>query len=95
MLEVHVQELFPLQFCLAYGLNEDGITNENQRVVGILEELGFPYFQVEDNGIHLDINAMIQRGWACAQFVSKALGGGITSVEPRNKIATVWGALKC
>ena len=92
--EDYPQELFPLQFCLAYGLNEGGMTNDNQRVVGILEELGFPYSYVEDNGTHIDINALIQRGWICAEFVSKVLSGSVTPVEVHSKIATVWGTIK-
>jgi hypothetical protein len=92
--EDHPQKVFPLQFCLAYGLNEGGMTNDNQRVVSILKELGFPHLYVEDNGIHLDINALIQRGWICLKFVSEILGGGITPVEQHNKIVLMWGEIK-
>lgn len=92
--EDHPQELFPLQFYLAYGLNEGGITTDNQRVVDILGELGIPHAYVEDNGTHLDINATMQRGWGCLEFVSEALGGSVVTIEPHGRIAMVWGEIK-
>jgi len=97
LLEAHNQELFPLQFWLAYGQNEEfGITTDNRELVKNLEELGLPHFYVEDNGSHFDLGAVGQRTLGGLEFVSKSLGGGavIASVGLHSKLPTMWGEVK-
>jgi enterochelin esterase-like enzyme len=92
-LEAHDQELYPLQFWLAYGLNEDGMTVDNLRFVSILEELGLPYINIEDDGTHGEFIAK-GRNTACVEFVSETLGGGVASVDPHGKHAKTWGEIR-
>jgi len=93
-LEAHDQELYPLQFWLAYGLNEEfGMTADSLRFVSILEELGIPCINVEDDGTHTQAMAK-GRHKGCLEFISKTLGGGVTSLEPYGKSAKTWGDAK-
>lgn len=97
LLEAHNQELFPLQFWLAYGQNEQyGITVDNREFVKNLEELGLPYVYVEDDSDHFNLGAVGQRMWVSLEFVSKTLGGGIViaSVELHSKLPKMWGEIK-
>jgi hypothetical protein len=93
-LEAHDQELYPLQFWLAYGLNEEfGITADTLRFISILEELGIPYINVEDDGTHMESIAR-GRHTGCLEFISKTLGGGVVSVEAYEKYVKTWGDAK-
>ena len=95
--EAHPQELFPLQFYLAYGQNEEmGITVNNRLLVKNLEELGLPHVYAEDDGSHFDAAAYGPRTLGTLEFVSKTLGGGIviTSVELNSKLPKMWGEIK-
>lgn len=93
-IEAHNQALYPLQFWLAYGLNEEfGMTADNHRFIGILEELDIPYIKVEDNGTHSDFMSK-GRNTACMSFMSEVLGGGVTFIEPHAKLPATWGIIK-
>jgi len=92
--EAHNQELYPLQFWLAYGLNEEfDLTTENLRFVSILKELGIPCINVEDDGTHGEFMAK-GRHTGCLEFISKTLGGGVVSVETYGKYVKTWGDAK-
>jgi hypothetical protein len=92
-LEAHDQELYPLQFWLAYGLNEGLMTIDNLRFVSILKELGIPCINVEDDGTHGEFMAK-GRHTGCLEFISRTLGGGVVSVEPYGKYVRMWGNAK-
>jgi enterochelin esterase-like enzyme len=93
-LEAHDQQLYPLQFWLAYGQKEGGITADNRRFTSILDELGLPHIYIEDDGTHADWLTKGRAG-VCSNFVSETLGGGVTLfVEPHGKLPATWGIIK-
>jgi enterochelin esterase-like enzyme len=95
ILESHDQEVYPLQFWLAYGRNEQyGITAQNRDLVKTLEELGFPHAYIEDDGDHFDVDAAEQRSFWVLKFISETLGGGVVSVELLDYITAAWGYIK-
>jgi hypothetical protein len=92
-LEAYGQELYPLQFWLAYGLDEGWLTLDNIRFVSILKELGIPCINVEDDGTHGEFMAK-GRHTGCLEFISRTLGGGVVSVEIYEKYVKTWGDAK-
>ena len=92
-LEACNQELHPLQFWLAYGLDEGWLTLDNIRFVSMLKELGIPCINVEDDGTHGEFMAK-GRHTGCLKFVSETLGGGAVSVEAYGKYVKMWGDAK-
>lgn len=94
LLEAHDQEIYPFQFWLAYGRNEQYLTTQNRDLVKALEELGLPHAYVEDDSGHFDVGAVKQRGSWVLKFISETLGGGVASVEPCSKLPVMWGSIK-
>ncbi|MBC8235779.1 hypothetical protein H8E77_40035 [bacterium] len=89
----HNQTLFPLQFWIHAEKNDT--TNPHSMIrdfANSLEEPGIPYVFVEGNGTHYVWIA--QRLEESIVFFSEHISYTLTSVEPRNKITTIWGKVK-
>jgi enterochelin esterase-like enzyme len=86
----HNQKMFPLQFWIYCGRNDDfGNSPEVRELVKALEEVNIPHVYIEDDGDHY--NRIAQRLVESIVFFSERLGGGVVAVQPRGTLATTWG----
>jgi hypothetical protein len=93
-LEDMISNLYPLQFWVAYGQNEDWVViAPNHMFISRLDQLGIPYICIEDDGIHADWVRKGRRD-ACEKFISETLGGGVTFIETQGKLPATWGIIK-
>jgi len=86
----HNQELFPLQFWVLGMTGGNGL----RRAAGFvkaLEESNIPHIATEHVGDHFQITREIEENIV---FFSEHLDEPQVAVEPRGKLATVWGAIK-
>ncbi len=89
----HNQELYPLNFWIYVGRNDQfELAPVVRQFVQWLEETSLHYLFIEDDGDHL--NHIAQRIEESLRFFSEHLGGGTVSVESRTKLSTMWGSIK-
>ena len=93
LLKAHDQTLFPLQFWIYVGRNDDfGNLALNRPFVDILIELGLPHVFVVDDGDHS--NMVMQRLAESIEFFSRFRSETAASLEPYSELTSVWGGIK-